>query len=228
MTRTYYVKITERIEEDELRGLISRVSETRRVEALKKRRMEDRIQGIVSELFIKYVLQKTFGINLYELQIFRGKYGKPFANVPIQFNISHSKNIILASFSDSSEIGIDIEEIKPISIPTLKSIFLQEEYEYVQNQEGQEQQLKMFYKFWTLKESYIKYLGTGLYRDMNTFGFTLNNGITLKDLLNPFYKDKVQFMTGKIENYYYSLCCKKEEDIQKFEYIEMEQILYKI
>lgn len=112
MTRTYYVKITERIEEDELRGLISRVSETRRVEVLKKRRMEDRIQGIVSELLIKYVLQKTFGINLYELQIFRGKYGKPFANVPIQFNISHSKNIILASFSDSSEIGIDIEDYK--------------------------------------------------------------------------------------------------------------------
>ena len=86
----------------------------------------------------------------------------------------------------------------------------------------------MFYKFWTLKESYIKYLGTGLYRDMNTFGFTLNNGITLKDLLNPFYKDKIQFMTGKIENYYYSLCCKKEENIQKFEYIEMDQILNKI
>ena len=75
MTRTYYVKITERIEEDELRGLISRVSETRRVEVLKKRRMEDRIQGIVSELLIKYVLQKTFGINLYELQFLEVNMG---------------------------------------------------------------------------------------------------------------------------------------------------------
>lgn len=43
-----------------------------------------------------------------------------------------------------------------------------------------------------------------------------------------YYAKIIQFMTGKIENYYYSLCCKKEENIQKFEYIEMDQILNKI
>ena len=73
MTRTYYVKITERIEEDELRGLISRVSETRRVEVLKKRRMEDRIQGIVSEFLevnmVNHLLTYQFSLIFHIVKI---------------------------------------------------------------------------------------------------------------------------------------------------------------
>lgn len=228
MTRTYYIKIDEKMEDIELNFLLSRVSKLRGEEAIKKRKTLDKIQITVSELLVKFILKEIYQVNIKKLKIFKGKYGKPFANTPINFNISHSKNIILAAFSESSEIGIDIEQIREISISSLQKIFLKDEFEYIQCQEGIEQRLSMFYKFWTLKESYLKYLGTGLYRDMNTFGFTIDTVIALKDLIEPSYEDKIQFITGNIENYSYSLCCKKEERIHEFECIEISQILNRI
>lgn len=228
MVRVYYVKIDEEMEDIELSFLMSKISKLRRNETIRKKKKLDKIQRVVSELLVKFVLKEIYQVNIKKLKIIRGRYGKPFINVPIHFNISHSKNIILVAFSEKTEIGIDIEEIKQISITTLQKVFLKDEYEYIQCQEGQEQRLKVFYKFWTLKESYLKYLGVGLYRDMDTFGFTIGKIIALKDLLEPAYSDRVQFVTGNIENYSYSLCCNKEESIHKVECIEISQILNRI
>lgn len=227
MTYMYYVKTVEKMEETEFNFLLSRISEPRRLNAIKKKRISDQIQAIITELLVKYILQEIYKINTTELKFFKGKYGKPFVNLPIQFNISHSGNIIIAAFSETSEIGIDIEQVKQIPIEIFKPIFLKEEYKYIQNQ-PEKQRLNIFYKFWTLKESYIKYLGTGLYRDMNTFGFTLNSTINLKELIEPSYINEIQFITGNIENYKYSLCCKKKEYIHKLECIKINQILSKI
>lgn len=227
MTKIYYLEIDEKIKNVDQNFLLSKISKQRKNIVNRKKRILDRYQMILGEILVKFVLQEEYGVNIKKLEFFKGKYGKPFTNVPVKFNISHSKNIILAAFSMKSDIGIDIEEVKDLSIIFFKNIFLEDEFKYILKK-NKEEQIYTFYEYWTLKESYLKYLGTGLYRDMNTFGFTFGDTIQLKDQIDLYNSDSIKFIIGNIENYIYSLCCEKNEVIQKCKRIKLEQILNKI
>ena len=54
-------------------------------------------------------------MEIKEYNVIKNKYGKPyFEKENIYFNLSHSKEYIAAAFY-KKEIGIDIQDIKPVS-----------------------------------------------------------------------------------------------------------------
>jgi 4'-phosphopantetheinyl transferase len=112
--------------------------------------------------------------------IFYNEYGKPYIkNNPLYFNISHSNNITVIAISDK-EIGIDIEHIT-FKKNIIDKICTEEEKLLINNAHG-------FTKLWVKKESYIKYLGTGL-------SYGLKNVDT----------NKLKFIIKKYKNYYISI-----------------------
>lgn len=163
MTRVLCVSLS-RLEEQAYSNLYRRASQSRREKADTLRQPEDKYRCLLGEALLRYAL----GTDAFTLS--QGEYGKPYAaEMPeIHFNISHSGPWVVLAISQR-EVGIDIEVIRP-DIKTEKLArrhFTPGEQAYVFS--GEESQLAdRFFRIWTAKESYLKYLGTGLSRSLQS------------------------------------------------------------
>ncbi len=105
---------------------------------------------------LEEVLARKYGIRHPELSI--KPYGKPYLKKGPCFNLSHTHGAVAAAFSET-EVGLDMEEIRSY-LPTLpKRVLSAGEFSWFQ--ECGELK-KDFFTLWTLKESYLKFLGSGL------------------------------------------------------------------
>lgn len=111
--------------------------------------------------------------NIYNYNIYYNKYGKPYLDNGLYFNISHSKNVIVCVISDK-EIGIDIEYLR-YSDSVIRKCFNDKEKNVSLNNK------EIFTIIWTIKESYVKLLGIGLeYGLSNVDSFSLRNNVIVK------------------------------------------------
>ena len=109
-----------------------------------------------------------------------GKYGKTYISnyENIYFNLSHSNKIVLCAISDR-EVGVDVEYIDPtIDLNIAKNYFFRGEYENIMNAENRSDE---FFKYWVLKESYMKYTGLGFHLKLNSFTIQIKDEIKLKN-----------------------------------------------
>lgn len=109
-----------------------------------------------------------------------GKYGKAYISnyENIYFNLSHSGKIVLCAISDM-EVGADVEYIDPkIDLNISKNYFYNSEYENIMNAENKSNE---FFKYWVLKESYMKYTGLGMNLKLDSFEIKIEDEISLKN-----------------------------------------------
>lgn len=66
-------------------------------------------------------------------------------------------------------VGIDIEKVSEIEALKLANEFFQRKNFYDISNMNSDEQINYFYDLWTLKESYIKTIGKGLYIPLNSF-----------------------------------------------------------
>ena len=104
--------------------------------------------------------------------------GKPLLPGGVEVSISHAAGAAAVVISDRP-VGVDIEQIRTVRKNLPARVLSPEEYRAYQ-EAGESPEL--FFMFWTLKEAYYKYLGTGLPGFPNETEFVLENGRwTLKD-----------------------------------------------
>lgn len=163
-------KITESL----FRKLISYISEDRNRKVVKFNKWEDAQRALLSDVLVRGYIERKKGIKNKDIIFNTNKFGKPYLinNNDFYFNISHSGRWVVGVFSDC-EVGIDIEEIKPIDLSIAENFFSREEYSYLMNVK-QNEQLLAFYELWTIKESYIKAIGMGLSIPLSDFTITIN------------------------------------------------------
>ncbi|MGA2503445.1 MAG: 4'-phosphopantetheinyl transferase superfamily protein [Anaerolineales bacterium] len=95
-----------------------------------------------------------------------GPHGKPELademGDGISFNVSHSGNLAVFAIAYGCEVGVDIEEFRPISdLEATASIFLSSD-EFSQYQTiPTERKLERFFNLWTSKEAILKAYGIG-------------------------------------------------------------------
>lgn len=108
------------------------------------------------------------------------KYGKAYISnhENIHFNLSHSGKIVLCAISDM-EVGVDVEYIdREIDLNIAKHYFYNREYENIMNAKNRPEE---FFKYWVLKESYMKYTGLGMNLKLNSFEIIIEDKIRLKN-----------------------------------------------
>ena len=105
----------------------------------------------IGRYLVRHVASQYY--NIEDTSIIINEDGKPlFQNNPINFSISHSRNIVMVCF-DRYNCGIDVEHIKSRNLSNLSEYFEQEF-----------KTLEEFYRFWTLRESSIKLAGSVNYK----------------------------------------------------------------
>ena len=118
-----------------------------------------------AEHFAAYALLKKGleQLGLPPMQVLYTENGKPyFEGDPIFFSLSHTRGIAVCAISDAP-IGVDIEEIRPKKIESLKRIaarmFNEKENKYL---DAYNYELSAFYEIWVRKEAMVKRSGIGI------------------------------------------------------------------
>ena len=123
-------------------------------------------RGILRQLLCRYT-----GLDPAGITYLTGLYGKlslPFH--PLSFNLSFSQNWIAFVFTLNKDVGIDIEQVRPLpDLSHLVECWFSPEEQAGLSALNPAEQLEAFYHIWTQKEAFIKAHGEGLSRPLKDF-----------------------------------------------------------
>lgn len=131
----------------------------------------------LGEWLIRRVLQQVYGLSPQEYMIEREEGGKPYLTGQtrrIYFNLSHSGEYVVCAFSDA-EIGADIEKIGHGKMSLARRFFHPEEIRVLE-EAGEPKCKELFFTYWSVKESFLKYKGTGLRCPLSSFAVSDRDG----------------------------------------------------
>lgn len=127
------------------------------------------LRRILGEALAVEALEQHRELPLGSYRIARGEKGKPFIvdRGNVFFNISHSGDYVVCAVSDE-EIGVDIEKRSKARMEVAGRFFHKQEVRELEMTPDSERN-GLFYDYWSIKESFLKYIGTGLTRPLNSF-----------------------------------------------------------
>jgi 4'-phosphopantetheinyl transferase len=140
----------------------------------------DRRRHIVSHSWLRRLLGAYLGVSPAAIQFEIAEHGKPQlggnqAGSKLNFNLAHSGEIALLGFCRGVELGVDIEQVRPI--PDMLQVAARFFSQHEQAQLAQvppDRLARAFFKCWTCKEAFIKNLGDGLYYPLDQFDVNLH------------------------------------------------------
>jgi len=215
MLNVYFLKLDFNISDHDLLMLEKTVSSQRVEYAKQYHQRKDYIRSILSSALLYYALNKN-GIDKKDIIIEKSPMGKPFLknSKNIDFNITHSGNWVACAI-DTNNIGIDIEQIKDINLTDFEEILSTEETDYINGSQ------ENFYQIWTLKESYIKALGVGVYKPLSSFTIQPYDIHYAKVFQNDSYEKQWHFYNFNLdENHACSICSQSKISKEQFNFLE--------
>jgi len=123
---------------------------------------------ILAHAASRIILSRYLGIDAKRVVIKPGKNGKPglsgaAARTGICFNLSHSADIALVGISENRDIGIDIEQVRPVfSMDKICRRFFAESEIRMLASAPEDMRTGLFFRLWTMKEAFLKAEGKGL------------------------------------------------------------------
>ena len=161
-----------------------------RIERMEGFRFEiDKRRGLAAETLLNYGLRRLCGRLSVPVKLFRDEAGKPHLSLSdedkallrsegilfgesIEFSLSHSGDYAVCAIAEGNEgeIGIDIEKHKKDQKGIAEHFFCEGEKQRIKTDED-------FYRYWTLKESFIKAVGKGLAIALDSFEVFEKDGI---------------------------------------------------
>jgi 4'-phosphopantetheinyl transferase len=134
---------------------------------------------IAAHALTRVVLSEATGAPRTSWRFIHGQYGKPAIVVgpggqQLRFNMSHTRGLVACAISDSCDLGVDVEASDRATDLTLADRHFAPVEVAIIRSAPPHQQHRLFFRFWTLKEAFIKATGEGLSRSLASFSFTLD------------------------------------------------------
>lgn len=156
------------------------------------------VQSSFAHSFLKKKLAEYMGFSEDEITIFKDEKGKPYLrDIPeANISISHTKGAVMVGFSNHP-IGVDIECVKLRRKSVESRVFTDCESSLIDSAKDEN---SAFFTLWTLKESYLKAIGTGFSDNAKEVEF--------HSLSNPVKSNAegFTFETGEWEGFAFSIC----------------------
>jgi len=144
----------------------------------------NRIMGITNEshafrsaagsLLLAQMVCRISGYPVSSISIHRYPNGKPFLpDFPnLHFNITHTDHLAVLAI-DTKLVGVDIEKVSTARMAVANRFFSESEKEMLKKCSGKKRD-KLFFELWTIRESFVKAIGCGIFGTMGDFAPELN------------------------------------------------------
>jgi phosphopantetheinyl transferase len=188
--------------------------------------------SLLGRVLLRAQIRQFSGVDLSSIVLRRTPYGKPYWIPPdgyttdpyynLEFNVSHHGDctvVVADRGANTNALGCDVAvmRVSPVSSTVqqycylMRNIFSTRELtELRQHVASPSEQLFVFFRFWTLKESFLKGLGVGITHPqwpLSRLEFTLlEDGratlhvLRLGDEYDDFPTDEWEFVTTTIDN----------------------------
>jgi 4'-phosphopantetheinyl transferase len=183
---------------------------------------KDQRRHLVTRVLVRTVLSRYAAVRPEDWVFSAGVHGRPAISAPqpappLEFNISHTDDLVMLGVTSGRTLGIDTEsaEERAADIDGLHRYFAPEEGVALLSLPP-EQRRRRFFELWTLKESYIKARGMGLGIPLDAFRFELTGERGLKLHMRPELGDspdrwRVWRLTVR-PHYFAAVCAARGED----------------
>lgn len=170
-------------------GFIAGLADIDRQRVSRFRLEKDRLHSLVSILLQRRLIRSTFNVEDSQYSILRTSENKPYLCLGDRngdrgswnFNVSHHGHFVCICSHPTALIGVDIVEIKMRSswtrgVPAYIGMFQGKQFSAreISNMLQQRDPLVHFFINWSMKESFIKAVGTGLYFDLVSVEFMIS------------------------------------------------------
>lgn len=156
----------------------------------------DQKLAIISYLLLLYGLRQEYGITESVRWMYDTNQKPYLIDYPhIHFNISHCECAAAVAISNQ-EIGVDVQNVSRYDAALASSVCSTSEFELL-SQSTQPDVL--FIRYWALKESYLKKIGTGIIKGMKHLDFSTASTLT-------FSQYDCHFHLLQRSHYYLSIC----------------------
>ena len=145
--------------------------------------------SLIGRLLIRKFISENSHLKYNEIVLKRDKNGKPFIlnqeyKNKLKFNVSHhGRLVVLLGCTCDFEVGVDVMTTKHHEGKNLERFFRlmsrnfsENEWKVIMNTDSSEDvRILLFNRYWALKESYLKAVGSGLSVDLATVEFRLKS-----------------------------------------------------
>lgn len=181
-TRVYIADVSPLLDLDIHGSLRKAVPEERRGKADKMKSAKGKAQSLGAGLALHEACKELAaegckGIQLADQHIIYGQHEKPDFDQQwlrengfdeIHFSLSHSGYRVMCVIS-TAPVGCDVELVKDRNMNIARRFFTEEEYADIMEQPDDSAKADRFFRYWTLKESFIKCDGRGLGMPLDSF-----------------------------------------------------------
>jgi 4'-phosphopantetheinyl transferase len=153
-------------------------SERARWERLKLPRKKN--EYLYGKLLTRTALSRYADRAPVDWRFVEGVRGKPSIEDggALRFNLSHTRGLLALAVMLDREVGVDVEEVEPRDPGVPERFFASEEARAVRTASAESKD-RLFARYWTLKEAYIKAHGDGLAIPLQSFRFELDDPVRI-------------------------------------------------
>jgi 4'-phosphopantetheinyl transferase len=160
MIDVYFVDVN--VADEVIDGLTNLLTIPERARADRYRFADDRRRSIVARAATRRFISRYLGNDAATLIIDEEEFGKPvLRGRAIEFNASHSGDLVAVAFSKETAVGVDVEHRRRLTdtLALARRYFSAEEVAVV---ERAADTYDAFFAIWTAKEAIVKATGKGI------------------------------------------------------------------
>lgn len=166
------------------------------------------------------LLRALSRIGINDILIEYGEFGKPYLSgvEGVYFSLSHSGERVMCVLSPL-DVGCDVEAVQDRSLSVAERFFAPEEAAYIESISDADLKRDAFFRLWTLKESFVKCLGTGLNLPLDSFSVDISKkDVTLRQSCT---RSPVYFREYLISDSYRCAVCGQYPRFGELEIVEI-------
>jgi 4'-phosphopantetheinyl transferase len=191
--QVYYSIIDPAMPEQKFLHYLSLLPPSLQQDVLKYHQREDRIRTLTGKLLLREaIVQAGLSAGMMDSMGYTN-YKRPFISMDVDFNITHSGLCVACVAGAGMQVGIDVEEIKPIKPDDIIAVLRDEELQEMRKTNASPETIL---RFWTRKEAIVKASGEGLYLPPQSIFFL--DELTAKTSESTWHLHELGFGSGYV------------------------------